>query len=172
MAEMKTLISLQDLLAYESGRFLLTEITLKNNLGYLVNQVDSLELKMLLEHYQKMVDQHLQSIQKINQDNQTGAGTISKPIIQSFLDEIHEKMNKCADHAVMDACILTGVQGITQFKMSAYHTASQFAGELNMNSYSKAFEQAGEDEKEMEGRLAKLSGTIIHGAGAPQVLSL
>jgi ferritin-like metal-binding protein YciE len=159
-------------LAYEAGRFLITEITLKNNLAYLVSQVDSLELKMLLEHYQKMVDNHLVSIQEINQESQTGAGTISKPIIQAFLDEIHEKLNKCADHAVMDACILTGVQGINQFKMSAYDTAALFAGELGMGNHAQVFKQAAENEKEMEGRMAKLAGSIIHGAGAPQVLPL
>jgi ferritin-like metal-binding protein YciE len=77
----------------------------------------------------------------------------------------------CSDAEVKDACLLSSIQEINHYKISAYGTAAAFASTLGMDATAQVFRKAEVNEKQIDDRLSQLAAFEINlKARAPIVL--
>lgn len=92
-------------------------------------------------------------------------------VIQAFIQETEEKTGLCSDPEVKDACLLSCIQEINHYKISAYGTAAAFAKTLGMEATALVFHKAEVNEKQIDDRLTQLAEFEINlKARAPIVL--
>ena len=95
----------------------------------------------------------------------------ANPVMRAFTEEIENKLDKCADAEVKDACLLAGIQAINHFKISMYGTAAAYANSLGVEKEAAVFHEAEVNEKQIDDRLSQLAEYEINKrARAPIVL--
>jgi ferritin-like metal-binding protein YciE len=91
--------------------------------------------------------------------------------MEAFILEVEDKMDRCSDLEVRDACLLECIQAINHFKISAYGSNAAFANALGMESQAALFFQAEVREKQIDDRLSQLAENEVNKiARAPIVL--
>jgi len=157
-----TITNLHDLLDYNARKFANAEIQLRNSLIEWIVKTSSLKLKDVLRKYLGFIQQHIQQLESFFEAEQISSLSSSNRIMKSFIEETEEKLNKCTDAEVCDACLLASVQDINHFKISLYGTAAAFARELDMEKFASVFHEAEINEKQIDDRLSQLAGYEIN----------
>jgi ferritin-like metal-binding protein YciE len=153
----ENLTTLHNLLDYDASNFFAAEIQLKKTLPEWISLASSVKLKMVLEKYQELVEQHIKKLESFVTEEKINSLTLGNRIMHAFIEEARHKSETCADAAVRDACLLACVQGINHFKISTYGTAAAFAKVLEMEQHAAAFHEAEINEKKIDDRLSQLA---------------
>lgn len=169
--DIKTITTLHDLLDYDAGKFTSGEIQLRGILPEWVNKAQSLKLKTVLQKYIDFVQQHVEKLAGFYEQEKIDSLSITNRVMHAFIEEAEEKLTRCSDAEVMDACLLAAVQAICHFKISTYGTAAAFANALGMEKQAMIFHEAEVNEKQIDDRLSQLAEHEINTqAKAPIVL--
>lgn len=155
--DQETITNLHNLLDYEARKFLRGEIVLQKKLPDWISAAESVKLKMVLQKYQDLVQEHIRVLEAFFETEQIGSISLENRIIQAFLEDAREKMAVCEDAAIKDACLLACVQSINHYKISMYGTAAAFANALAMEKQAGIFHKAEVDEKQVDDRLSQLA---------------
>jgi ferritin-like metal-binding protein YciE len=93
--------------------------------------------------------------------------------MEAFILETSEKLSRCTDPEVRDACLLEGIQQINHYKICGYGTAAAYATTLDLENESRMFREAEINEKQIDDRLSQLAEHEVNRlARAPIVLTL
>jgi ferritin-like metal-binding protein YciE len=167
----QTITTLHNLLDYDASKFCSAEIQLKKSLPEWINHAGSLKLKTVLQKYFDFVQQHVQKMDAFFEEEKINSFQLNNRVMQAFIEEADEKLNKCTDAEVKDACLLACIQAINHFKISTYGTAAAFAKALGMEKTAAVFHEAEVNEKQIDDRLSQLAEHEINiKAKAPVVL--
>ncbi|HEX6848377.1 MAG TPA: DUF892 family protein [Chitinophagaceae bacterium] len=169
----KPIATLRELLDYNAQKFTAAEIELRNNLPGWIDQVSSQKLKSALELYYKLVQEHVHKFEKFFEAENINSLSTTNKIMLALIAETEEKLTRCANQDVKDACVLACIQEINHFKISLYGTAAAFARELEMEEFARRFHEAEADEKEIDQKLNELAKRGINSdAEVPIILSM
>ncbi len=149
--------TLHDLLDFDGKKFISAEIQLKNILKQWINISGSVKLKTVLQKYAIFIDQHIENMNTFYEEEHIDSLSLHNKIMEGFIDETEEKLRRCTDSAVKDACLLAGIQSINHFKISIYGTAAAFADLLELERTSVVFHEASVNEKQIDDRLTQLA---------------
>ncbi len=149
--------TLHDLLDFDGKKFISAEIQLKNILKQWINIAGSVKLKTVLQKYAIFIDQHIENMNTFYEEEHIDSLSLHNKIMEGFIDETEEKLGRCTDSAVKDACLLAGIQSINHFKISIYGTAAAFADLLELERTSVVFHEASVNEKQIDDRLTQLA---------------
>ena len=73
-----------------------------------------------------------------------------------FMKKSEDKLKKCGDKELLDACLLASVQEINHLKISQYGTAATFSNELTNKKAASLFHLFEINEKKIDRKLSKL----------------
>ncbi|MEP7106656.1 MAG: DUF892 family protein [Ferruginibacter sp.] len=163
--------TLHNLLDYDARKFTIGEILLRNSLPEWINKAGSLKLKTVLQKYLDFVQQHVQKMGSFFEEEEISSLSLSNRVMETFIEETNEKISRCTDAEIKDACLLACIQAINHFKISTYGTAASFAKALCMEKQAALFHEAEVNEKQIDDRLSQLAEQEINfKARAPIVL--
>ena len=166
------LTSLKNLLDYNIQKATGVEAQLIHILPEWINQSGSVKLKVVLQKYLDLVQLHLENLNNFLEEEKIISLSVTNRIMQAFIQETTEQLDKCTDAEVKDACLLACVQNINHFKISLYGTWAAFANALDMSKHASVFREAEVNEKQIDDRLSQLAVHEINvNARAPIILS-
>lgn len=151
------IVMLHHLLDYDSCRLVSAEVQLKNSLSGWINQAGSMQIKSALMEYLNITQQNLKKIKDFLEDQNIAELSLSNPVMRTFIDEANEKLLNCSYAEIRDICLLTNIQTINQFKISAYKNAMKFAEALEMERAANFFYEMEESERSIDHMLSKLA---------------
>jgi ferritin-like metal-binding protein YciE len=154
--------TLHNLLDYDARKFTSAEIQLRKSLPGWIEMATSIKLKMVLQKYADLVQEHVQKMESFIEEEQITSLSLDTRVMKAFIVEADEKLANCIDAEVKDACLLACIQAINHFKISAYGTAAAFANELGMEKPAAVFHEAEVNEKQIDDRLSQLAGHEIN----------
>jgi ferritin-like metal-binding protein YciE len=164
--------TLQQLFDDDICKFSAAEVALKTALGKWIVMASSLQLKSVLQKYELQVETHIHDFEPVFDKEGLLSLNCTHPAMQALISELEEKLLRCSDTPIRDACLLAGVQLINHFKISIYGTAAAFARELNMEEQAAIFHKAEVSEKQVDDRLNQLAAFEINPkASAPVFLT-
>jgi ferritin-like metal-binding protein YciE len=152
-----SITTLQNLLDYDACKFSHGEIQLINILPFWINQSASKKLKEVLQKYHNHIAQHAQKLERFIIGEGILNLDIRNKVIETFIEEAEEMLDKCTDPEVKDACLLACIQGINHYKISCYGTAAAFAKVLELEKQAEIFHEAEISEKQIDDRLTQLA---------------
>jgi ferritin-like metal-binding protein YciE len=169
----KPIATLKELLGYNAQSFTAAEVELRNSLPVWIAQVSSQKLRSVLEKYHRQVEEHVQKFEKFFEAEGINSFSVANKIMLAFIEETNQKLNRCANQEVKDACLLACIQAINHFKISVYGTAAAFAKQLEMGEFAKRFHEAEVNEKQIDEQLSQLAKHEINSdAEVPIILSM
>lgn len=160
--EYPAISTLHQLFDDDIRKFAAAEVVLQKCLASWVLLASSLQLKNVLQKYESQVEAHVHNFDPVFDQEGIMALSRSHPVMQALINELDEKLLRCADAPIRDACLLAGVQLINHFKISLYGTAAAFARELGMEDQALIFHQAEVNEKQIDDRLNQLAAFEIN----------
>lgn len=147
-----SIVSLNDLLALDASRIMQGEKELIQALPAWINRVTSSQLRDILTQYQGYIDHHAEEM--TNYFIKQPATSIGKNrVMRALIDDTNEKLRRCADAEIYDACLLAAVQEINHYKISIYGTVTAFFNELGQRDTAGIFLRAEKDEKRIDEQL-------------------
>ncbi len=156
-ANNNSITTLHNLFDYDASRFTSAEVQLIHMLPQWISKANSIKLKNVLEKYKEYIQQHLEKLEIIIREEQISSLSITNYVMRTYIEEANEKLSKCTDKEVADACLLACVQSINHFKISLYGTAAAFANTLDMEKTATFFHEAEVSEKQIDDRLTQLA---------------
>ncbi len=166
-----TLTNLQELLDFEASKFTAAEVHLKNTLPEWINKTSNVKLKGVLEKYLDLIEEHVQKLEDFFKDEHILAVSMNNKVLNALAEDTDEKLELCTDPDLKDACLLSSIQGINHFKISAYGTAAAFSNTLGLPKYGGIFHEIEVNEKQIDDRLSQLAEHEINmKAKAPHLL--
>ena len=158
----QVIATLHNLLSDDAQKFTSAEILLKKVIPEWILKASSFQLKNILQKYLAYVEEHIKKMEIFYEDEQINSLSLSNRIMQAFIDEAEEKLEKCKEAPIRDACLLASVQAINHYKISTYGTAAAFANILGMEKEAEAFHLAEVNEKQIDDRLSQLAAHEIN----------
>jgi ferritin-like metal-binding protein YciE len=158
----QVITTLHNLLDDDAQKFTSAEILLKKALPEWILKASSFQLKNILQKYLANVEQHVKKMEVFYEEEQINSLSLSNRIMQAFIDEAEDKLEKCKDAPIKDACLLACIQAINHYKISTYGTAAAFANVLGMEKEAEAFHLAEINEKQIDDRLSQLAAHEIN----------
>lgn len=162
--------TLHQLLDYDAARFYSAEVQLEKSLNEWVKLPVSHKLRDTIQKYLGFVQEHIQKLDQFINEEQILKLELSNRVMKAFIEETKEKLSTCADPEVKDACLLSSIQGINHFKISAYGTAAAFANTLAMRKQAGVFHDAEVNEKQIDDRLTQLAEYEVNAKAKAPVL--
>lgn len=156
-ANNQKIATLRNLLDDDASKFISGEISLKNKLSEWINEASSVKLKGVLQRYLEFIEQHLDNLENFMNEENIHSFSIRNPVMIAFISETEEKLMRCSDVEVKDACLLAGIQSINHYKISTYGTAASFSNSLGMERQASIFHEAEVNEKHIDDRLSQLA---------------
>jgi ferritin-like metal-binding protein YciE len=119
------------------------------------------------------VEKHVKNMESFFEEENINSLTLSNRVMEAFIRETEEKLNRCTDAEVKDACILASIQAINHYKISIFGTAAAFAKALELEKAAGVFHEAEVNEKQIDDRLTQLAEFEINSrAKAPILITL
>lgn len=157
MAEIHYIKTLHQLLDEDARKFTIAEIELQQALSGWILKTNSLKLKNILQKYHEQIRNHIKRFDIFFEEENIGYLNITNHIMKEFIRDTDEKLNNCADITLRDACLLSCIQTINHYKISAYGTAAAFANALEMSRTAVLFHEFEVNEKQIDDRLSQLA---------------
>lgn len=152
-----SIANLHQLLMFDICRQASAEVQLIKVLPEWASQASSLQLKAFIGKYLDFVKLQKQELDHFIEKENINQLPLCNRIMQAFIWETEEKTATCSDQEVKDACLLSCIQEINHYKISAYGTASAFANALGMEDTALVFRKAEVNEKQIDDRLSQLA---------------
>lgn len=156
-ANNNNITTLHDLFDYEASKFTSAEVQLNYILPHWISKASSGKLKSVLQKYKEYIQQHLENLEIIIKKEEISSLAVTNYVMRTYIEEGNEKIAKCMDAEVADACLLATVQSINHFKISSYGTAAAFANMLELKKTAAFFHEAEVSEKQIDDRLSQLA---------------
>jgi ferritin-like metal-binding protein YciE len=83
-------------------------------------------------------------------------------VMATLVSDSEERILRCEDFTVKDACILSCIQNINHYKIGCYGTAAAFSNVLGKNNIASLFHQFEVNEKQIDDRLSQLADYEIN----------
>lgn len=150
----RSVVTLSDLLALETGRIMEGEKHLIEVLPGWIQRVSSEKLRHILDQYLEYIKHHEQ--QMVNYFIHHTATPVPgrNRVMAALVEEAAEKLRYCADPEIYDACLLACVQEINHYKISVYGTVTAYFNALNQHDSATIFHKAEKDEKRIDEQLS------------------
>lgn len=156
------MVRLHDLLDYEILVYNAGENHLKIAVKKWITLAAALSLKSSLQEYLGIVESHLLYLKEYTLSTPLPAVPTTSRIMKALILETEEKLKKCADKELLDACLLASVQEINHIKISQYGTAATFSNELQNTKAASLFHLFEVNEKRIDKKLSKLAKREIN----------
>jgi ferritin-like metal-binding protein YciE len=154
--------TLNDLLLEDAKIMINGEKELKLALAEWISIATSLKLKNILHYYHHFVDHHIENIEFCFPNGKTNGGIHADLVMKILIQTTKDKIGKCSDAEVKDACLLASVQKIIHVKICLYGTATAFAKALEIEKYVTLFKEAENNEKQIDQKLSLLAEKEIN----------
>ena len=154
--------TLNDLLLEDAKIMINAEKELKLALAEWISLATSLKLKNVLHYYNQFVEHHIENIEFCFPNGKTNGGIHADVVMKSIIQTTKDKIEKCFDAEVKDACLLASVQKIIHLKICSYGTATAFAKALEIEKYVTLFKEAENNEKQIDQKLSFLAEKEIN----------
>lgn len=157
IGEKTTVKTLQNLLDYEARNFISAEVQLKKIIPVWIARCNSLQLKTVLQTYLGFVENNLEDIETFIGEEGINSVTLHNKVMEAYIEEAGEKLKICEGSAVKAACLLSSVQKINHFKISAYGTAAAFSNAIGLTKAAGIFHKAESHEKQIDEKLSAVA---------------
>jgi len=157
-----SLTKLHDLLDYDILQSHAAENQLKSYIKKWIAQASSLSLRSRLQEYLSMTESHLLYLKDYTLASELPALPSSNRVMKAMLAETEEKLKKCADKELQDACLLAAIQEINHVKISQYGTAASFSKALGNDKAASLFHMFEINEKKIDKKLNKIARLEIN----------
>lgn len=153
----KSITTLHDALCYTLQGLYFTEEKIKKEFSSCRKNITGSGLKSELDKYVESADNKLLKLQRafgyLTQD------TVSRKneVITKMLDETHRLLSSSTSTQLKDILMLSCLQNISSYKISAYKTAFLFALELELDTVADLIQQILEWETETGKHLSPLA---------------
>lgn len=153
----KSITTLHDALCYMLQGLVFTEEKIKKEFSSCRKNITDSGLKSELDKYVESADNKLLKLQRafgyLTQD------TVSRKneVITKMLDETHRLLSPSTSSQLKDILMLSCLQNISSYKISAYKTAFLFALELELDTVADLIQQILEWETETGKHLSPLA---------------
>jgi ferritin-like metal-binding protein YciE len=148
-----SIVSLTDLLALEANRIMQGEKELIGALPTWIQRVTSPKLRGILTQYQNYIEHHAEEMTNYF-IQQPETSMWKNRVMRALIDDTNDKLKRCADSEIYDACLLAAVQEINHYKISIYGTVTAFFNELGQRETASIFLRAEKDEKRIDEQLS------------------
>lgn len=147
-----SIVSLNDLLILEAGRIMQGEKDLIHALPSWIPKVTSSQLRAILAQYQTYIEHHAEEMTNyFIKQPETAMG--KNRVMRALIDDTNDKLRRCVDSEIYDACLLAAVQEINHYKISIYGTVTAFFNELGQRDTAGIFLRAEKDEIRIDEQL-------------------
>jgi ferritin-like metal-binding protein YciE len=164
--------NLHNLLDYDARMFSAAEVQLKGILPSWINKAGSLKLKAVLQKYLDFINEHIQKMNTFYDKEGITSISMHNIVMHAFIEDTNDKLNRCTELAIKDACLLACIQAANHYKISMYGTAAAFSKALGMDDQATIFHEAEVNEKQIDDRLSQLAEYEINTlAKSPIVLT-
>jgi ferritin-like metal-binding protein YciE len=119
-------------------------------------------LKNILHYYDHFVEHHVENIESCFPNGKTNGGIHADIVMKSLIQTTKDKIEKCLDAEVKDACLLASIQKIIHVKICVYGTAIAYAKALEIEKYMNLFKEAENNEKQIDQKLSILAEKEIN----------
>ena len=158
---LRSIVSLNDLLALEANRIMQGEKELIQALPAWIHRVTSSQLRDILTQYQTYIEHHAEEMTHyFIKQPETSVG--KNRVMRALIDDTNEKLRRCADSEIYDACLLAAVQEVNHYKISIYGTVTAFFNVLGQRETASIFLRAEKDEKRIDEQLSFQAQTDIN----------
>ncbi len=154
--------TLNDLLINDSNVMIKGELELKLAIAEWINIASSLKLKNILHYYHQFIEHHIENLESCFPNGKPNSILHADMVMKSLIQMTNEKMDKCSDPEIKDACLLASVQKIIHNKICFYGTAMAYAKALESEKYKSVFAEADSNEKQIDQRLSALAEKEIN----------
>jgi ferritin-like metal-binding protein YciE len=127
-----------------------------------ISTATSLKLKNILHYYHQFVDHHIENLDFCFPNGKTNGGIHADLVMKNLIQTTKDKIEKCFDAEVKDACLLASIQKIIHVKICLYGTAKAFAKALEIEKYVTVFKEAENNEKQIDQKLSLLAEKEIN----------
>lgn len=158
----KNISNLRQLLEEECIRLINSEIQLRNNLPDWVSKDNNIPLKLILHRYLDRIDDHINYINKFLEEDQISCLSHNDSVMQASIGQINDKITCCNAIQLKDLCLLSGIQTINHYKISLYRSVANLANILGMESATKYFHIAQQNENKIDEELSSLATLEIN----------
>lgn len=162
MPKIKTLSTLHDLLIHDLRKILDGEDQLILLLPDWRKKIKSARLKLVLEQYVAYLQYHVDGIENFFERKKLMNLRVRNNLVKAFIDEVNDSLNDCSDSEIADALLVSSLQQIIHYKISAYGTISSFAVTLDLDISANEFYSNVKDEKDIDSRLSFLADKEIN----------
>lgn len=154
--------TLNDLMTNDSKVMINGELELKPAIAEWINIASSLKLKNILHYYHQFIEHHIDNLESCFTNGKLNGLAYTDLAMKSLIQMTNEKLEKCSDPEIKDACLLASVQKIIHHKICFYGTAMAYAKALESEKYQSVFMEADNDEKQIDKRLTELAEKEIN----------
>lgn len=161
MDKAHSMVSLNDLSALEASRILQGEKELIQALPAWIHRVTSSQLRSILTQYQIYIEHHAEEMTNYF-IKQSEAATAKNRVMRALIEDTNDKLRRCADTEIYDACLLAAVQEVNHYKISIYGTVTAFFNELGQRDTAGIFLRAEKDEKRIDEQLTFQANSDIN----------
>lgn len=171
--EKNTAIStLHQLLNFNTQKFIVGEVHLKQTLQNWIDQASAVKLKSILQKYLEHIKDNVKAFEKYIDAEKMNLISNENGVLAELIDDAVNRLNLCADIEIKDASLLASVQIINHYKICIYGTAAAYANTLGMEDAAKIFKLAEINEKQIDDRLSQMAEYEINKrATSPIVLT-
>lgn len=156
------IVSLSDLLALEAGRIMEGEKFLVQALPTWIRKTFSSQLRDILIQYQTYIEHHAEEMNNFFLQKSIISSVGRNRVIRALIDDANEKLRRCADPEIYDACLLAAIQEINHYKISIYGTVTAYFNQLAQRDTAGIFLRAEKDEKRIDEQLSFLAQADIN----------
>ena len=160
--ENNSMIRLHDLLDHDIMQYNAAEVHLKSAVKKWLQQASVLSLKTVLQEYLATIESHLLYLKDYTLSTALSSLPSSNRVMKALITETEEKLKKCGDREITDACLVASIQEINHIKISQYGTAAAFSRELQNEKAASLFHMFEVNEKKIDKKLNKIAKKDIN----------
>ncbi len=153
--------SLKDLFINELGDVYAGELSVMNNLTKLKGDVTSSELQEAFDDYLSISNMHLKIIDDLYATINIKVDPGECQAVEGVFQQIRKFIN-IEDPSVRDAALITSIQKIVHVMISSWGTLKAFAKEMDYTDALDCFQDALEEEIEMDDVLSDIARDYIN----------
>ena len=154
---MQNINTLHQLLEDDMRKFIVAEKTLQHTIPLWIKLVNSVKLKTILLKYFDQIKDHVTQMDKYFESEELQFVYNNHKVMATLVSDSEERILRCEDFTVKDACILSCIQNINHYKIGCYGTAAAFSNVLGKNNIALLFHQFEVNEKQIDDRLSQLA---------------
>jgi ferritin-like metal-binding protein YciE len=154
---MHNIVSLRDLLLTQMGDLYHAERQFLKSLPLFRELATLSELKVVIDCQKKETGGHIQRLDTIFSRVHMQIHDEENCVMQCLVSQAVFRADRCVNDAVRDAMLITAIQQINHYHVTAYGAACAFANELNAPEIAALLHETLEEEKDMDRQLSELA---------------